>query len=243
MKLTIIETGAVPGPLQSQYGSYPEMFRRMFANAAPGEFSFDTVTVEDGIALPDPETLEGVAITGSPAGVHDDLRWIEPLRAFIQKAHAAGVPMVGICFGHQIMADALGGQVARAPGGWGIGRHDYTRTSTSSVLDPLPKLVQVACSHQDQVVEAPPEAQTILASPFTPHAGLVYNNGRAMSLQPHPEFSDDYALALVDLRKEQVPAATLDAAKASFAQASHSDAVAEVLARFLLSAHEGRKPK
>ena len=185
MKLTIIQTGDVPGPLRPRFGAYPPMFRRMFDEAGHG-FDYDTIPVFEGAALPDPAGLEGILITGSAAGVYEDHAWLPPLRAFVRKAYAAGTPMLGVCFGHQLMADALGGDVRKSEKGWGLGRHTYDVKSRPGFLaSDLPAL-SIACSHQDQVIVAPPEAEVFLGSDFTPNAGLVYRNGRAVSLQPHP---------------------------------------------------------
>jgi GMP synthase-like glutamine amidotransferase len=111
---------------------------------------------------------------------------MDPLRDYIRKAYAAKTPMIGICFGHQIMADALGGDVRKSEKGWGLGRHVYDLKSRPAMLGGNLPQFAIACSHQDQVIEPPPEAETFLVSDFTPHAGLVYRNGAAMSLQPHP---------------------------------------------------------
>ena len=232
MKLTILKTGDVPEPLRPQFGPYPPMFMRMFEEAGH-RFDYEVVGVNDGEPLPDPAKLDAVLITGSPAGVYDDYAWLDPLRGFIRSAYAANTPMLGICFGHQIMADALGGDVRKSEKGWGLGRHTYAVTARPSFLaTELPHL-SIACSHQDQVIVPPAEAEVFLASEFTPNAGLAYRNGRALSLQPHPEFLYDYALALVELRRGRAPDAVVDTAMASVTTPSHSRDVAGWLGEFL----------
>jgi len=231
MRLTIIQTGEVPAPLQGRFGSYPKMFETMFERTGKG-FSYATVRASDGDALPDPAGLEGIVITGSPAGVYDDLPWLEPLRGFIRAAYAAKTPMLGICFGHQIMADALGGEVRKSEKGWGMGRHLYEVKARPAFMAGAPDRLAVACSHQDQVIAPPPEAEVILASDFTPNAGLVYRNGRALSFQPHPEFEDDYAMALAELRRGRAPDEVVDRALASIAKPSDSAEIARSIGRF-----------
>ena len=233
MELTIIQTGDVPLPLRERFGPYPPMFEAMFEAAGAG-FSYAAVPVFEGAPFPDPAGLEAILITGSAAGVYDShYAWLEPLRAFIRSAYAARTPMLGICFGHQIMADALGGDVRKSDKGWGLGRHTYGITAHPGFLgNPAPAL-SIACSHQDQVLVPPPEAETFLASEFTPHAGLVYRNGAAMSLQPHPEFGDDYTLALAELRRGKAPDPVIDTAIASLATPSDSAETARSLTRFL----------
>ena len=235
MKLTIILTGEVPEPLGGRFGRYADMFKRMF-DATAETFSYEVVCAFDQTVLPDPTDLEGIIITGSAAGVYDDLPWLEPLRNFIRSAYAAKIPMVGICFGHQIMADALGGDVRKSEKGWGLGRHTYSVLDRPEFMQDAPDSFAVACSHQDQVIVAPPEAQSILASEFTPNAGLYYRSGRALSFQPHPEFLDDYSLALVELRRGRAPDEVVEVAVQSLAKDSDSPALAEYIAKFLRSA-------
>jgi len=188
MKLTIIQAGEVPPPLRADFGSYPPMYMRMFDEAGFG-FAYDTVPIHDGAEFPDPEKLEAIVITGSSAGVYEDHAWLSPLRAFIRGAYAANTPMLGICFGHQIMADALGGDVRKSEKGWGLGRHTYNVKDRPAFLATDLPALSIACSHQDQVIVPPREAEVYLASDFTPNAGLAYRNGRALSMQPTPSFS------------------------------------------------------
>jgi GMP synthase-like glutamine amidotransferase len=238
MKITIIETGEVPAPLSGRFEPYHLMFARMFA-ATGGDFSFETVPVLQGAPLPRAAGLEAALITGSAAGVYDDFDWLEPLRVFIRQAYAAKTPLVGICFGHQIMADALGGEVRKSEKGWGLGRHRYGVAKRPDFMAGAPDLLAVACSHQDQVITPPKEAEVVLASEFTPNAGLAYANGAALSFQPHPEFSDEYGMALAELRRGKAPDGVIEAALASFDSASNSGDLASYIAAFF-SPYESR---
>lgn len=232
MKLTILKTGEVPAPLAGRFPSYPEMFRTMFERDG-AHFDFDVIDVPSGAPIPDPETLQAVLITGSPAGVYEDHLWLDPLREFIRKAYARRTPMVGICFGHQIIADALGGEVRKSEKGWGMGRHTYRIVSRPGYFD-LPRAsVSIACSHQDQVITAPAEAQVLLASDFTPNAGLHYANGRTLTFQPHPEFEDGYASALVEMRRDHAPDEVVEAALASMQKPSDSPLLVRAISQFL----------
>lgn len=233
MKLTILQTGEVPAPLRDRFGPYPAMFRRMFESA--GEvFGYETVAVFDGAGLPDPTEPDAVLITGSAAGVYDThYPWMDPLRAFIRAAYDRRTPMIGICFGHQIMADALGGDVRKSEKGWGLGRHTYDVRARPAIMGDVPDVLAVSCSHQDQVIAPPAEAEVFLGSDFTPNAGLIYRNSAAISLQPHPEFDDDYTLMLAELRRGKAPDNVIDTAVASLASASHSRDVAGYLGAFL----------
>ncbi|MEH2588654.1 GMP synthase-like glutamine amidotransferase [Bradyrhizobium sp. AZCC 1721] len=173
-RVTIIETGLVSPKNRELYGSYPQMFEQMIG-AADADFTFNTVRIPAGDPLPDIESLEAILITGSAAGVYDGFEWIAPLENFVRAAHENKVPMVGVCFGHQLIAQALGGTVRKSEKGWGIGRHVYDVAPGNGVVEG-PRIA-LAASHQDQVVTPPPGAKTILSSAFTEYAGLLYASG------------------------------------------------------------------
>ncbi|MGA1342277.1 MAG: type 1 glutamine amidotransferase [Hyphomonas sp.] len=201
IRLTIIETGEAPSAIRALFPDYPEMVRRMFARIDSAVVC-ETVSVVRGDPLPDPAQLSAVLYTGSPAGVYDPLAWIDPLKQFIRAAASARTPQVGICFGHQIMAEALGGRVTRSDRGWGIGRHTYEIVHCPDWSGKVcPPSLSVAVSHQDQVIALPPPARVIAQSAFTPFAGLDYTDFPAISFQCHPEFEPDFAAALYTVRR------------------------------------------
>ncbi|VIO75014.1 GMP synthase [glutamine-hydrolyzing] [Bradyrhizobium ivorense] len=229
-RITIIETGLVNAQLRARHGSYPQMFARMVA-AADGSIACDTVSIPNGERLPDPASLDAILITGSPAGVYDEFDWIAPLEALVRAAHDRRTPMVGVCFGHQLIAQALGGTVRKSDKGWGMGRHVYRLAQDNGLI--AGEEIAVACSHQDQVIAPPAAARTIMASDFTPHAGLLYDGGTTLSVQPHPEFSIDYADALCDLHRGRAPDAQVVSAKASLAEPLDHAKLGGVITRFL----------
>jgi len=196
MKLAILETGVPPEPLADEFGSYPDMFARLLG---PG-FEIYTFDVEKG-ELPERGAHGAYLVTGSPAGVYDPLPWIAPLMEFIRSAD--GAKMIGVCFGHQVMAQALGGEVIKSPNGWGAGLHRY------EVVHPQrwtngEREVAIPASHQDQVVRQPPNTQVVARSGFTPFAALAWKDRPAISFQFHPEFSVGYAKALIEKRFDRV---------------------------------------
>lgn len=194
MRIAILETGEPPGDLKPRFGDYPQMLQDLLEG---GGRTFTTYDVTKG-GYPAPESFDAILITGSPAGAYDPLPWIAPLEAFL-RAHAA-TPMIGICFGHQIMAQAFGGKVEKAAQGWAIGLHHYTVLERGPWMDNAPAFA-IPASHQDQVVEKPPQARTIAASSFTPYAALAYTDRPAISFQGHPEFAPEYAEALIEQRR------------------------------------------
>jgi len=195
MKLGILKTGAPPRRL-AEFGTYPEMFRRLLGEAA---YDYSVFAVDEGQLPATPETCDAYLVTGSSAGVYDDLPWIAELKDFLVAAKGRA-SLVGVCFGHQIMAEAFGGKVIKSPKGWALGEQTYR------VLRPQPWMgaaaqVRLPGSHQDQVVEAPPSAEVIAGSDFTPFGALAYRDQPAISIQLHPEFEPAYAIALIEARR------------------------------------------
>ena len=230
-KITIVETGVISPKTRTQHGSFPQMFERLIGEA-DASASFATVQLMEGEALPDPAGLEAILLTGSPAGVYEDLNWIAPLERFVRAAYQLRIPMAGICFGHQLIAQALGGTVRKSEKGWGIGRHVYDVAPGNGVIDAA--TIAIAASHQDQVVEPPAGATTIFRSPFTPHAGILYANGTALSVQPHPEFTAAFADWCCEKAGQNgAPEALGASAKASLEQTlDHAD-LGRAITRFL----------
>lgn len=233
MLITILETGRAPGALSDAYPHYPDMFAALLSEADES-LRFRTVALVDGATLPDPATCEGVVITGSPAGVYDVTPWMDPLRDFVRGVFAAKTPMVGVCFGHQIIADAMGGDVRKSEKGWGVGRHVYDVLTAPVWMSGAGPTVSLSVSHQDQVITPPQSAMTLARSAHTDHAMLAYEDAPVMSLQGHPEFSDEFVAALWSARRgKTLSDAQVDGAIASLSQSQDNALVGQWMAQFL----------
>lgn len=229
MKLGILETGRPPERLAETFGDYPGMFRALLGEDA---YAFHTFDAAAGV-LPDAvEACDAYLVTGAAAGVYDPLPWIAPLKDFLVSARGR-TPLVGVCFGHQIMAEAFGGKVIQSPKGWGVGLHSYAVREPAPWMDAAAPIA-VAASHQDQVVALPPGARVVAASDFTPFGMLAYDDQPAISIQLHPEFEPAYAEALIEARRgTRYSDEQADAAIASYAAPNDAARVGGWIRAFL----------
>jgi GMP synthase-like glutamine amidotransferase len=226
MDLAILETGKPPDPLLTRFGSYPTMFAELLG---PG-FAITSYDVQAKELPAAPEAHAAYLVTGSPAGVYEDRPWIAPLKAFLQSAKGKA-KLVGICFGHQIMAEAFGGRVEKSARGWGVGLQTLALCG-SAPFTAGEHSVSIPASHQDQIVVQPPGSRVLAHSVFSPYGVLVYEDQPALSMQFHPEFSPAFAKALIEARREALP--DPDAAAASLDRPNDRQAVAGWIRRFLL---------
>lgn len=231
--LTIIETGQAPEAIRADWPDYPAMFAALLSPHLPG-WDYATVHVSQGSAFPDPATRDAILITGSPAGVYDDYPWMAPLMDFIRWAAAARTPQVGICFGHQAIAHALGAEVGKSEKGWGIGRHVYDVVAPQDWMDAPPAQFSLGVSHQDQVKTLPPGAIQVARSTFCEFAALAYPSAKAISFQGHPEFSAQFSCALYGIRKGKALSVDMvEDAEQSLQAPIDNELVGEWIARFL----------
>lgn len=220
MLIGILQTGLAPEMLAPEMGDYPDMFARLLDGHG---FTFRTWRVVDGEFPASVHDADGWLITGSRHGVYEDHPWIPPLEQFIRDSFAARVPVVGICFGHQIVAQAMGGKVERYAGGWAVGAQDYDFGGETLTLNAW---------HRDQVVQAPKGAKVIATNDFCTNAALLYDD-RALTVQAHPEFRPEFVDGLMKTRgKGLVPDDVMAAASTRLADPLQDRTIAARIAAF-----------
>jgi len=223
MKIGILQTGHAPDELRPTVGDVNNLFERLLDNQG---FTFETFPVVDGDFPDGPEACDGWLITGSKHGAYEDLPWIAPLETLIRDVYRLGRPLVGICFGHQIIAQALGGKVEKFAGGWAVGRQTYDWNGTEIALNAW---------HQDQVIQLPTDATPVASNAHCQNAALVYGN-RAFTVQAHPEFDSTFIQGLIDARAGTVPPDLIETAKSNLGAEVSNDHLAAQIGAFFKEA-------
>ncbi|MBT2130792.1 type 1 glutamine amidotransferase [Aliiroseovarius lamellibrachiae] len=221
MRIGILQAGHSPDELRETVGDYGEMFTRLLGGHG---FDFEIFSVVDGIFPPDLGAADGWLITGSKYGAYEDHDWIPPLEQLVRDIRDKGQPLVGVCFGHQIIAQALGGKVEKFDGGWSVGRQEYDFGDEKMALNAW---------HQDQVTVLPEGAEVIASTDFCANAALVYGD-QILTIQPHPEFTSELVAGLIEHRgRGNVPDALLSTATENLNTATDNARFAHRMAEML----------
>ncbi|WP_185268646.1 glutamine amidotransferase-related protein [Halopseudomonas xiamenensis] len=238
MKIGILQCDDVKRSLQAAYGNYPQMFSELLRELLP-DCELPVYRVLDGQLPADASACDAWLITGSKFGVNDDLPWIEALCEFVRTLWEQKVPLIGVCFGHQLMARALGGSVRQSEKGWGVGLSFNQVIERKSWMQPFQEHLDLLVSHQDQVVILPPQAEVLASSEFCPYYLIQYGDC-FLSVQGHPEFCKDYCRDLMTLRELTLPPARLRAGMASLSAEADSALMMRWIVSFLQQALPGR---
>lgn len=232
MKIGILKSDSVLEQFQPAHGDYPDMFITRLGENAPLEVEFLTFDVEHGIYPTNLDECDGYVITGSKRSVYEDEPWIKQLDHYVVELHERRKPLVGVCFGHQMVAQALGGKTEKAPVGWGVGVHTSDVVTNQAYLEPKLSTVRMLVSHQDQVTKLPNEAVLIASSDFCPFS-MYQVSEHILCMQGHPEFRHEYSKDLIHMRREMIGETTFETGVASLEQPLDSDIVAVWIVRFL----------
>ncbi len=204
-----------------------------FFDAIPHQLTLIEYRVTQGEYPPHLHACDAYLITGSPQGVYDPDPWIAVLADFIRRSYAAGQKLVGICFGHQLLAHSLGGYTEKSEYGWGMGLRRFAIHAAPPWLDPPLDQGQLYFCHQDQVVRLPAAAQRLASHATCPNAMFVMGN-QVLGIQGHPEFSPTYMAELIDILAPTAGQSIATQAAASLQTgAPHATTVAHWVVNFL----------
>ena len=207
-------------------------FGRLLDQAAD-TLAYQLYRVTEGQLPAVPEECDAYLITGSPQGVYDDEPWIKPLEAFINRCYEAQQKLVGICFGHQMLAHALGGRTEKSDKGWGIGLRQFEILEQRPWMNPPLEKGALYFAHQDQVMQLPPNAQLLAGDSFCPNTMFTMGN-QVLGVQGHPEFTRSYMGAIVELLRPYMDETTTQEGLASLEQgAADNKVMAQWIVNFL----------
>lgn len=222
MKIGILQTGCAPDELISRHGDYNEMFMQLLAGRG---MTFATYRVLDDEFPEDTDAADGWLVTGSRCGVYDGYPWISRLEAWLRNAIAQQAPIVGICFGHQVISQALGGRVEKYHGGWQVGLKSYTSAETGNSR-------KLLAWHQDQVLALPDTAILLESAPDCRFAALRFGD-TVRTYQAHPEFTPGYLEGLFEVRGAAIDPDVVQAGRQSLIQGRPDD-ISDEIATFLI---------
>jgi len=222
MKIGILQCDDAGGRVLRRHGTSSDMFQALLAGRG---LTFDTYDVVNMVFPDSIHDCDGWLLTGSRFDAYSKEPFVLKIGDFVRAAYAASVPMVGICFGHQIIAHALGGHVEKFDGGRAIGRQTYQ-------FDDLGE-IHANALHQDQVITAPKDARRVGTSSFCKNAALIYGT-KALTMQPHPEFSNEIIASYLEALRGRpgYGDALMDAADAQLQRPIDADRIADQIAAF-----------
>ena len=240
MKLGILKTDAVRPEWVPEFGEYPDMFIALLGQA-DSDLEFAVYDVEAGHYPADIDEVDAYLITGSKSGVYEDKPWISTLMDFVRELNRRQKKLVGICFGHQLVAHALGGKVEKSSKGWGMGLHTHQFKCAPAWHDQGDVNLNILVSHQDQVVTAPQNADVLASSEFCENA-VCQIGDHILTFQGHPEFVPDYSREIMTFRRKLIGEEVYAAGLASLSGNHEGERVAQWILNFLRSRariHEG----
>lgn len=231
MKLGILKTDQVRPEWVPEFGEYPDMFMALLGRVDPS-LEFTVYDVEQGEYPADIDEVDAYLITGSKSSVYDDKPWIATLMDFVRELDRRRKKLVGICFGHQLVAQALGGKTEKSPRGWGVGLHTHRFNAAPSWYDDAGADLDILVSHQDQVVTNAAGARVLASSEFCENA-VCQIGEHILTFQGHPEFVPAYSREIMEFRREMIGEQVYREGLASLAVPPQGERVARWILSFL----------
>ena len=234
MKIGILHADDLAKEILNEYGDYADMFQNLLLSV-DDTLSFSTYQVTQSEYPSTIDECDAYLLTGSKFSAYDDEAWIKQLIKFIVELHQQQKKLIGICFGHQLIAHALGGLTQKSEKGWGVGLiiSDVKQTADKyDWLTPEKEGFSLLVSHQDQVVKLPPGAELIASNAFCLNAGFQIGES-VLTFQGHPEFSVEYLKYIMNNRREIIGEETYSLALLSIKQPADQELVAQWLVNFI----------
>lgn len=231
MNLCILQTGELSAKVGKDLPSYQDMYTALFKGASP-DIRLTYIQTRHGETPPSIEDFDAYLITGSPKGVYDDADWIPPLHDLVREIYRAGKPLIGICFGHQLIANALGGEAAKSKKGWGAGIKKIPVLEQSDIIPEDCQSLDLLYMHQDQVTSLPKGATRLMGDDFCPIA--AYHIGeQVLCFQGHPEFTQKVVKAIIDFREADIGQQEAESGRKSLTRPHDGQKLGKIMYDFL----------
>ena len=227
MKIALLICDRVNDDLLHIQGDYPEMFFALFPT-----LKFEVFRVSEGHFPKDVNDFDAYMVNGSKYSVYEEMDWIIRLKDFVRDIYKYEKKYVGVCFGHQLLAEALGGKVAKTENGWCVGVHEFDILQQEKWMRPFQANIQLLMMCQDQVHLLPKES-TVLATSKNCPVGMFRVGENMLGVQAHPEYSKAYDKALMELRQEKIGVAVVEEGIESLNKNVDRDLIANWILNFL----------
>ncbi len=231
MIIGILQTGLVKPEFRALFGEYPDMFKSLFQNIDP-HLEFNVYDVRDNVYPNDIHECDAYVTTGSSASVYDLDPWISGLQDFIVTLDQQQKKLVAVCFGHQLVAQTLGGKTEKSAKGWGVGVHSCEVYKHKRWMMPPMQRYKLIVSHQDQVTKLPDNAELLAGSEFCP-ISMFQRGEHILAIQGHPEFSKSYAEALLRYRHNLLGERVFNQGMTSLRSATSEPSIAKWILKFM----------
>lgn len=230
VKIALLECDRLADELQNDFGTYPQMMQRLLTSLSP-DIICETYQAIDG-QLPTLDAADGFIILGSQYSVYEDLPWMQGLQEWVVNCAQTDKPLIGICFGHQLISAALGGQVEKSSQGWGVGVMSSRVGLNMPWMQPPLDEVSLIVSHQDQVLDLPANTQVVMSNGFCPFSALLIGTS-VLTFQGHPEFLPEYSRCLMLRRQDRIGHERVEKGLASLEGALDSAIIGRWITQFI----------
>ena len=235
MKIGLLICDHVKEKFKHIGGDYPKMFGDLLPN-----LEFEVYFVIDNHFPEKAEECDAYLVSGSVYSVYENVDWIIRLKAFVKEIQEKNLIYVGVCFGHQLLGEALDGKVEKAKTGWCVGVHSFSIIKEKGWMQPSLSSINLLMSCQDQIVKLPSNTTVLATSEKCPFA-MIQVGENMIGIQAHPEFTKGYSRGIMKSRIERIGSNIINEGIESLAKPLNQIEVSKWIENFMAYAHSSKK--